>query len=178
MLTRRQFLAKSMATAAGVSLAEWVLVPTSRAAEVLESRRFKLHDRHVLSIAFVDLCPPNSGPGYSETQLGFLPALTKRADCSASGSGLDLEADSQFPDEYAPRSEPPWLTMSSPSVSKPLNGCAGLRGLAPLLPIHAVPMVSRQQSTWCDRLQAGMPPPPSAAAAAGRATSAMRTGHS
>ena len=42
MLTRRQFLAKSMATAAGVSLAEWVLVPTSRAAEVLVTRKLSL----------------------------------------------------------------------------------------------------------------------------------------
>jgi peptide-methionine (R)-S-oxide reductase len=33
MLTRRQFFAKSLATAAGVSLAEWVLVPTSRASD-------------------------------------------------------------------------------------------------------------------------------------------------
>ena len=50
MLTRRQFFAKSMATAAGVSLAEWVLVPTSPASEVFASQRFELYDRHVLSI--------------------------------------------------------------------------------------------------------------------------------
>jgi peptide-methionine (R)-S-oxide reductase len=33
MLTRRQFFAKSLAAAAGMSLAEWVLVPTSRASD-------------------------------------------------------------------------------------------------------------------------------------------------
>jgi peptide-methionine (R)-S-oxide reductase len=33
MLTSRQFFAKSLATAAGVSLAEWVLVLTSRASD-------------------------------------------------------------------------------------------------------------------------------------------------
>src|SRR5271155_4078916 len=92
--------------------------------------------------------------------------LTTLADCSAGVSGLHLEDVPQFPDEYSPRSERPWPTMSSPWASKPLNGCAGLRGLPPLSPIHGVPMVSVQQSKWCDPLQARMLQRPSGAVAA------------
>jgi peptide-methionine (R)-S-oxide reductase len=44
MLTRRQFFAKSLATAAGLSLSEWVLVPTSRASDDKDTVRIIQYD--------------------------------------------------------------------------------------------------------------------------------------
>jgi hypothetical protein len=133
---------------------------------VLESWGFELYHRHVFGVcrhSFLLIVILHT----RKLRLDSCQQLTTRADRSAAGSGLHLEGHPQFPDEYAPRSERPWLTMSSLSTSKPLSGYAGLRGPPSLSPIDAVPMVSMQQSTWCDPLQARMPLPPWAAVPAG-----------
>jgi hypothetical protein len=96
------------------------------------------------------------------------------ANCFSGGPGLRVEGDPQFPGEYAPRQERPRLTISSLFASEPSNGCAGLRGRLPLSPIHVVATASRQRSTWCGPLRAGMPRLPSLEAQSGSATSARR----
>jgi hypothetical protein len=77
---------------------------------VFESQRVELDDRHGVDVGrhsvrrIIILVTRN-------LTVDSCQQLTKRSDCSASGSGLHLEAGPQFPDEYAPRSERPWPTM-------------------------------------------------------------------